>query len=259
MDRFRQKYRQCDFLLIDDIQFLSNKEQTQEEFFHTFNELYNLHKQIVLTSDKPPKKIAGFEDRLSSRFEWGLMADVQPPGLETKISIIKKKCELDNIYLDDEVINYIASHMEDNIREIESAIIYLNAHANLLSKKITIDFATEVMQDMIKDRAVDISLDDIIKVIARELNIKPSDIKSKKRSKPIVEARRIGIYLAKTLTPENKMKDLAEFFGLKDHTAVSHAMKKINELLENDENFKVKVEELKNKITSSKFEKGESS
>ncbi len=258
MERFRQKYRQCDFLLIDDIQFLSNKEQTQEEFFHTFNELHRLHKQIVLTSDKPPKKIAGFEERLTTRFEWGLMADVQPPGLETKISIIKKKCELDNIYLDDEVINYIAAHMEDNIREIESAIIYLNAHANLLSKKITIDFASEVMKDLIKERTVNITLDDIIKIIARELNIKPSDIKSKKRAQPIVEARRIGIYLAKTLTPENKMKDLAEFFGLKDHTAVSHAMRKINELLQTDENFKVKVEELKSKITSTKTVQGES-
>lgn len=257
MDRFRQKYRQCDFLLIDDIQFLSNKEQTQEEFFHTFNELYSLHKQIVLTSDKPPKKIAGFEERLTSRFEWGLMADVQPPGLETKLSIIKKKCELDNIDLDDEVIHYIAVHMKDNIREIESAIIYLNAHANLLSRKITIDFATEVMKDLIKERVVNISLDDIIKVIARELNVKPSDIKSKKRSQPIVEARRIGIYLAKSLTPENKMKDLAEFFGLKDHTAVSHAMKKINELLKTDENFRIKVEELKGKITSSKSISGE--
>ena len=257
MERFRKKYRQCDFLLIDDIQFLSKKEQTQEEFFHTFNELHRLHKQIVLTSDKPPKKIAGFEERLTTRFEWGLMADVQPPGLETKISIIRKKCELDNIYLDDDVINYIAAHMEDNIREIESAIIYLNAHANLLSKKITIDFAMDVMKDMIKERTINITLDDIIKVIARELNIKPSDIKSKKRAQPIVEARRIGIYLAKTLTPENKMRDLAEFFGLKDHTAVSHAMKKINELLQNDENFYVKVEELKNKITSSKVSAGE--
>ncbi len=254
MERFRKKYRECDFLLIDDIQFLSNKEQTQEEFFHTFNELHRLHKQIVLTSDKPPKKIAGFEERLTTRFEWGLMADVQPPGLETKISIIKKKCELDNIYLDDEVINYIAAHMEDNIREIESAIIYLNAHAQLLSKQITIDFAAEVMKDLIKERTVNITLDDIIRVIARELNIKPSDIKSRKRAQPIVEARRIGIYLAKTLTPENKMKDLAEFFGLKDHTAVSHAMRKINELLQTDEDFKVKVEELKSKITSAKGE-----
>ena len=258
MDRFRKKYRQCDFLLIDDIQFLSKKEQTQEEFFHTFNELHRLHKQIVLTSDKPPKKIAGFEERLTTRFEWGLMADVQPPGLETKISIIRKKCELNNISLDDDVINYIASHMEDNIREIESAITSLNAHAKLLSKEVNIDFAMEVMKDMIKERTVNITLDDIIKVIARELNIKPSDIKSKKRTQPIVEARRISIYLAKTLTPENKMKDLAEFFGLKDHTAVSHAMRKINELLQNDENFQVKVEELKSKITSSKTSKGES-
>ncbi len=258
MDRFRQKYRECDFLLIDDIQFLSKKEQTQEEFFHTFNELHNLKKQIVLTSDKPPKKIAGFEDRLKTRFEWGLMADVQPPGLETKISIIKKKCELDNVYLNDEVIHYIASHMEDNIREIESAIIYLNAHANLLSKEITLNFAEDVMKDLIKDQIVDISLNDIIKVIAHELNIKPTDIKSKKRSQPIVEARRIGIYLAKTLTPDTRMRDLAEFFGLKDHTAVSHAMKKINQLLQNDENFNVKVEELKNKITSTNNKKSES-
>ncbi len=258
MDRFRQKYRECDFLLIDDIQFLSKKEQTQEEFFHTFNELHNLNKQIVLTSDKPPKKIAGFEDRLKTRFEWGLMADVQPPGLETKISIIKKKCELDNIYLNDEVIHYIASHMEDNIREIESAIIYLNAHANLLTKEITLDFAEDVMKDLIKDQNADISLNDIIKVIAHELNIKPTDIKSKKRSQPIVEARRIGIYLAKTLTPDTRMRDLAEFFGLKDHTAVSHAMKKINQLLQNDENFNVKVEELKSKITSTNNKKSES-
>ncbi|HHD77658.1 MAG TPA: chromosomal replication initiator protein DnaA, partial [Campylobacteraceae bacterium] len=124
-------------------------------------------------------------------------------------------------------------------------------------RKITIDFATEVMKDLIKDRAVDITLDDIIRVIARELNIKPSDIKSKKRSRPIVEARRIGIYLAKTLTPENKMKDLAEFFGLKDHTAVSHAMKTINKLLKTDENFKIKVEALKSKITSAKSVSGE--
>ncbi len=257
MDRFRQKYRECDFLLIDDIQFLSNKEQTQEEFFHTFNELHTLQKQIILTSDKPPKKIAGFEDRLKSRFEWGLMADVQPPGLETKISIIKKKCEIDKIFLDDDVIHYIASHMEDNIREIESAIIYLNAHANLLSKEITLNFAEDVMKDLIKDKIIDITLNDIIKIIAHELNIKPSDIKSKKRSKPIVEARRIGLYLSKVLIPENKMRDLAEFFGHKDHTAVSHAMKKINQLLANDENFKIKVEDLKNKITSSKSRKSE--
>ena len=249
MDRFRQKYRECDFLLIDDIQFLSRKEQTQEEFFHTFNELHSLNKQIVLTSDKPPKKVAGFEDRLKSRFEWGLMADVQPPGLETKISIIQKKCELDGVDLDQDIINYIASNMGDNIREIESAIINLNAHAKMLSQDITLDFAKHVMKEQIKENNKNITLEDIIKTISKELNVKPSDIKSKKRTKNIVEARRIGIYLARSLTP-NSMPALASYFDMKDHTAVSHNMKKINEMLESNENFKVRVEEIKNKIAS---------
>lgn len=248
-DRFRQKYRECDFLLIDDIQFLSRKEQTQEEFFHTFNELHSLNKQIVMTSDKPPKKIAGFEDRLKSRFEWGLMADVQPPGLETKISIIQKKCELDGVDLNPDIINYIASNMGDNIREIESAIINLNAHAKMLSQEITIDFAKHVMKEQIKEKNKNITLEDIIKTISKELNIKPSDIKSKKRTKNIVEARRIGIYLARLLTP-NSMPALASYFDMKDHTAVSHNMKKINEMLESNENFKVRVEEIKNKVAS---------
>ena len=248
-DRFRQKYRECDFLLIDDIQFLSRKEQTQEEFFHTFNELHSLNKQIVLTSDKPPKKIAGFEDRLKSRFEWGLMADIQPPGLETKISIIQKKCELDGVDLNPDIVNYIATNMGDNIREIESAIINLNAHAKMLSQEITLDFAKHVMKEQIKEKNKNITLEDIIKVISKELNIKPSDIKSKKRTKNIVEARRIGIYLARVLTP-NSMPALASYFDMKDHTAVSHNMKKINEMLESNENFKVRVEEIKNKIAS---------
>ena len=248
-DRFRQKYRECDFLLIDDIQFLSGKEQTQEEFFHTFNELHSLNKQIVMTSDKPPKKIAGFEDRLKSRFEWGLIADVQAPGLETKISIIQKKCELDGVDLSSDIINYIATNMGDNIREIESAIINLNAHAKMLSQEITLDFAKHVMKEQIKEKNKNITLEDIIKVISKELNIKPSDIKSKKRTKNIVYARRIGIYLARTLTL-NSMPALALYFGMKDHTAVSHAMKKINEMLDNDANFQIIVENIKNIVLS---------
>ncbi len=247
MDRFREKYRNCDILLIDDIQFLSNKIQTQEEFFHTFNELHNNGKQIVLTSDKPPKMIAGLEERLKSRFEWGIKADITLPELETKIAIIKKKCEIDGIKLNDEIINYIATNMGDNIREIESAIINLNAYASLMGQKITFEFAKNVMKEQIKERNNSISLEDIINVISKELNIKPSEIKSKRRNKNIVEARRIGIYLARTLTP-NSMPSLANFFGMKDHTAVSHNMKKINEIIQNDENFKVRVDELKNMI-----------
>ena len=247
MDRFREKYRNCDVLLIDDTQFLSNKIQTQEEFFHTFNELHSMGKQIVLTSDKAPKMINGLEDRLKSRFEWGLIADISLPELETKIAIIKKKCELDGINLNSDIINYIAANMGDNIREIESAIINLNAYASLMRQDITLDFAKNVMREQIKEKRDNISLEDIIATIAKDLNIKPSEIKSNKRNKNIVEARRIGIYLARTLTP-NSMPSLATYFGMKDHTAVSHNIKKINELIANNESFKLRVESLKNKI-----------
>jgi len=247
MERFREKYRSCDILLIDDTQFLSNKIQTQEEFFHTFNELHSAGKQIVLTSDKPPKSINGLEDRLQSRFEWGLIADITLPALETKIAIINKKCELDGIDLNSDIVNYIASNMGDNIREIESAIINLNAYASLMRQEITFEFAKNVMKEQIKEKRDNINLEDIIAIISKELNIKPSEIKSKKRSKNIVEARRIGIYLARTLTP-NSMPALASFFGMKDHTAVSHNMKKINELIETSETFRLKVDELKNRV-----------
>ena len=249
-DRFRQKYRECDYLLIDDIQFLSGKEQTQEEFFHTFNELHSQNKQIVLTSDKPPKKIAGFEDRLKSRFEWGMQVSVQPPGLETKISIIQKKCELNGIKLDSEIINYIATNMGENIREIESAITAIYSYSTLMAQEITLEFVKNILKDQIKSQQENITLDDIIKVVSLELNVKPSDIKSKKRNKPIVEARRIVIFLARELTP-NSTPALAQYFSMKDHTAISHSIKKINQTLEEDENFKLKVEELKNKIINS--------
>ena len=249
MDRFRDKFRECDLLLIDDIQFLSRKEQTQEEFFHTFNELYNTNKQIVITSDRQPNKIAGLVDRLKSRFEWGLMADIQPPGLETKIAIIQKKCELDGIKLNHEIINFIATHMGDNIREIEGTIIKLNALSSMLNQEITLDFAQNAIKDQLKEKKENITIDDIVKIVSRELNIKPSDIKSKKRTKAVVNARRTAIYLARNLTP-NSMPQIALYFGMKDHTAISHAMKKINEIIDNDENFKVLLEELSNKVNT---------
>jgi chromosomal replication initiator protein len=249
MDRFRDHFRECDVLLIDDIQFLSRKEQTQEEFFHTFNELHQAKKQIVITSDRQPNKIAGLVDRLRSRFEWGLMADIQPPGLETKIAIIKKKCEIDGIDLNNDIINFIASNMGNNIREIEGAIIKLNAYSGLMNQKLTLDFAQNVIKDQLTEKQTNITIDDIVKVISKELNIKLSDIKSKKRTKDVVAARRISIYLTRNLTA-NSMPQIAIYFGMKDHTAVSHAMKKINEQLEEDENFKVLLEEFANKISA---------
>ncbi len=247
MDRFRDHFRECDILLIDDVQFLSRKEQTQEEFFHTFNALHQSKKQIVITSDRHPKKIAGLVDRLRSRFEWGLLADITPPGLETKIAIIQKKCELDGIRLGKEIINYIATNMGDNIREIEGAIIKLNAMSNMLGQEITLDFAKNAVKDQIKEKQENITIDDIVKIISKELNIKPSDMRSKKRTKNVVNARRIAIYLARNLTP-NSMPQIALYFGMKDHTAISHAMKKIKEVIEKDENFKVLLEEFSNKI-----------
>jgi chromosomal replication initiator protein len=247
MDRFRDHFRECDLLLIDDIQFLSRKEQTQEEFFHTFNELHQAKKQIVITSDRQPNKIAGLVDRLKSRFEWGLMADIQPPELETKIAIIEKKCELDGIKLGSEIINYIATNMGDNIREIEGTLIKLNAMSSMLNQDITLEFTKTAIKDQLKEKQENISIDDIVKIISKEMNVKPSDIKSKKRTRNVVNARRIVIYLARNLTP-NSMPQIAQYVGMKDHTAISHAMKKIHEIIENDENFKVLLEEFSNKI-----------
>ena len=247
MERFREKYRNCDVLLIDDVQFLGKTDKIQEEFFHTFNELHAKNGQIVMTSDRQPKLLKGFEDRLRTRFEWGIIADITPPELDTKIAIINKKCEFDKIYLGTDIINYIATNMGDNIREIESAIINLNAYARLMRQEITLEFAKNILRDQIKEKRENINLESIVETVSKELNIKPSDMKSKTRSKNIVEARRIVIYLAKNLTP-NSMPQIAQFFNMKDHSAVSHSIKKINELIETNEYFKVRVEELKNKI-----------
>ncbi len=252
MEHFRTKYRKCDILLIDDIQFLSGKEQTQEEFFHTFNELHNAKKQIVMTSDRLPSQIAGLVDRLKSRFEWGLTADIQIPGLETKIAIIEKKSELNGIVLTRDVINYIATNLDSSIREIEGVLIRINASANLLNQEINLELAQSLLKEQIKEQKENIKLPDIITVVASELNIKPSDIKSKKRTATVANARRVVIYLARELT-HNSMPDIAKFLGMKDHSSISHNIKKANELIEQDENFKLVIENLKNKIINKEW------
>ncbi|HQS67401.1 MAG TPA: chromosomal replication initiator protein DnaA [Sulfuricurvum sp.] len=249
MDRFKDKYRKCDLLLIDDIQFLSNKNQIQEEFFHTFEALRNENKQIIITSDKHPKKIAGLEERLKSRFEWGLVADIQPPELETKIEIIKKKCEINRVKLDKEVINYVATIIENNTREIEGILSKLNAYSQLMGVDVNIEFARNVLKEQMAEKRNNITTDLIMEIVSKELNVKTSEIRSKSRNSNIVYARRIAIYLSRNLTP-NSMPQLAQYFGMKDHTAVSHTMKKINELIKNDEDFKVKIDELSNKIST---------
>lgn len=249
MEHFRGKYRKCDVLLIDDIQFLSGKEQTQEEFFHTFNELHNSKKQIVMTSDRLPSQIAGLVDRLKSRFEWGLTADIQIPGLETKIAIIEKKSELNGIHLSREIINYIATNLDNSIREIEGVLIRINASASLLNQEINLELAQSLLKEQIKEKKENIKLPDIISLVANELNIKPSDIKSKKRTKTVANARRVVIYLARDLT-HNSMPAIAKFLGMKDHSSISKNIQKTNVLLETDENFKLIIQNLKNKIVN---------
>lgn len=250
MERFQEKYRKCDVLLIDDIQFLSNKEGIQEEFFHTFEALKGAGKQIILTADKHPKKIAGLEKRLQSRFEHGLVADIQPPELETKIAIIKNKCQINKVILPKDVIHYIATVIENNVREIEGILSKLHAYSKLMNVDINIEFTKNVLKDQLQENRINLTLDTITQSVAKDLNIKPSEIRSKSRSNNLVYARRIAIYLCRELT-QSTMPQLAQYFSMKDHTAISHTIKKINELIENDEDFKVKIDELTNKITSS--------
>ncbi|WP_457743199.1 chromosomal replication initiator protein DnaA, partial [Sulfurimonas sp.] len=250
MERFQEKYRKCDVLLIDDIQFLSNKEGIQEEFFHTFEALKGAGKQIILTADKHPKKIGGLEARLQSRFEWGLVADIQPPELETKIAIIKKKCEINKVILNEDIVNYIATVIDSNVREIEGILSKLHAYSQLMHVDIDLAFTKNVLKDQINENRENLTMDTITQVVAKDLNIKPSEIRSKGRSKNIVYARRISIYICRELT-QNTMPQLAQYFGMKDHTAISHTIKKINNLIKDDEDFRVKIEELTNKITSS--------
>jgi len=250
MDRFQEKYRKCDVLLIDDIQFLSNKDSIQEEFFHTFEALKGDGKQIILTADKHPKKIGGLEKRLQSRFEWGLVADIQPPELETKIAIIKSKCEINKVKLSSDIINYIATVIDNNVREIEGILSKLHAYSQLMHVDIDLKFTKTVLKDQVQENRANLSMESITSSVAKDLNIKPSEIRSKGRSKNIVYARRIAIYICRELTP-NTMPQLAQYFGMKDHTAISHTLKKINSLISTDEDFKTKIEELTNKITAS--------
>jgi len=252
LEHFKSKYRKCDLLLIDDVQFLTGKETTQEEFFHTFNELKNANKQIVLTSDRLPSQIAGLEDRIKSRFEHGLKAHINLPELETKILIIEKKSELNGIKLTKDIVQYIATNLGNSVREIEGVLIQINANANLLGVDINIELVQRVLKDQIKETKENIKLIDIISIVSNELNIKPSDLKSTKRTKNVVDGRRTVIYLARELT-HNSMPDIAKFLGMKDHSSVSKNISKANELIEKDENFRLKLENLKNKIINKDY------
>lgn len=247
MEQFKAKYRECDILLIDDVQFISKKEKLQEEFFHTFNEIHSKKGQIVLTADMHPKKIEGLEERLRSRFEWGMIIDIQPSDIETRIEIIKKKCEIDKIDLDNSVIKYIATHLDNNIREIEGALIQLNARARWNNQKITLNLAKETIEEYLQEKEEEVTVDKVIEVVSRELGVRINDIKSKSRNKQISKARRVVIYLARELTP-TPTPMLAQIFSLKDHSSISHTIKRFRVELTKDESLELLVTELRNKI-----------
>ena len=247
MDQFRNKFRKMDVLLIDDIQFIAGKERTQEEFFHTFNSLYESHKQIVVTSDKFPKDIPGLEERLRSRFEWGLIADIQPPDIETKIAILKKKADMDKIALPDEVALFLASSNSNNVRELEGMLIRLGAFSSLKGVKISLAMAREVLKDIIVDKAKDITIDSIQKFIAEQYGLKVADLKSDKRLKTLVVPRQIAIYLCRDLT-KSSYPEIGEKFGGKDHSTIIHSVKKIEKQLSQDLELKSTVERLRKSL-----------
>jgi chromosomal replication initiator protein len=244
VDSFRRKFRGVTALLIDDIQFFAGKERTQEEFFHTFNTLYESSRQIIVTSDKFPKDIPGLEERLRTRFEWGLIADIQPPDMETKVAILKKKAEMERIYIPDDIAIYIASISQSNIREMEGYLIRIGAYSSLTGCEITVEMAKEVLKSLINEDDQKVSIDDIQRVVTKHFNINLSDIKSKKKLKNIAFPRQIAMFLSRTLTGAS-FNEIGNKFGGKDHSTIIHACNKIENLLSNDKSVYATVTKLK--------------
>jgi len=247
--KFREKYRSVDILLIDDIQFIAGKDSTQEEFFHTFNALYDAHKQIVVSSDRPPKEIQSLEERLVSRFEWGLVTDIQPPDFETRIAILKTKSEKETIALPEDVFYFLGEKIKSNIRELEGALIRVVAYAKLVEKDVSVDLVKEVLKDMILEGERKITIDAIQKKVSEYFDIKLSDMRAKKRSKAIAYPRQVAMYIARHLT-EYSLPEIGEFFGGRDHTTVIHACDKIETDIKEKKGFKELVDRLIQNIKS---------
>ncbi|HET6461477.1 MAG TPA: chromosomal replication initiator protein DnaA [Syntrophales bacterium] len=248
MPKFREKYRNIDCLLIDDIQFVAGKEKTQEEFFHTFNTLHDSGKQIVVSSDKFPKDIPNMEGRLRSRFEWGLIADIHPPEIETKIAILEKKAQENNMVLPTNVAHYVASQVESNIRELEGYLIRISAFSSITGKEIDITLAKEVLKKILKRiEKEDVTIEEIIRTIAAKLNVKVSDIKSQKKNKNLVLARQIAMYLARKLTALS-FPDIGEKVGGRDHSTVIYANNKMKKGCDEDKNLKKTVQEIEESL-----------
>ncbi len=246
-NQFRSRYRNLDLILIDDIHFLAEKEATQEEFFHTFNTLYDAHKQIVVSSDRPPREIPGLEERLVSRFGWGLVTDIQPPDFETRVAILKKKMEKETVVVPDDVSFFIASQFKSNVRELEGALIRVVAYGTLTAKAIDLALAKQVLRDSVEEEEKKINMDQIQRLVAEYFNMKVSDLRSKRRTKSIAEPRQIAMYLVRTLTTHS-YPEIGEYFGGRDHTTVLHACQKVTRDVEKDVKKMRVVEEIKDML-----------
>ncbi len=247
---FRNKYRGIDLLLIDDVQFLAGKDSTQEEFFHTFNSLYDARKQIVVTSDRAPKEIPTLEERLVSRFEWGLVTDIQPPDFETRVAILKKKTEEENITIPDDVFHMIASSIKSNIRELEGSLVKLIAYASLTGRPITQELATEALRDILEPQTRTVGIEDIKRVVANYYKISPDALVGRKRTSAIAQPRQVAMYLARMLT-NMSLTEIGASFGKRDHTTVIHACDKIGEMVKADPGFKSQIDHLVEMIRQS--------
>lgn len=247
-EEFRNKYRKVDVLLIDDIQFIAGKEGTQEEFFHTFNALHDANKQIILSSDRPPKEIPTLEDRLRSRFEWGLIADIQEPDFETRMAILKKKADVEKLNVPNDVMVYIATKIKSNIRELEGALIRIVAYSSLTNREVSVDLASEALKDIIsKKQGKHITINMIQDIVSSYFNLSIDDLKSQRRTRNIAYPRQIAMYLSRKLT-DMSLPKIGEEFGGRDHTTVIHAYEKISENLNNDETLKNTIESISKKL-----------
>ena len=248
MNKFREKYRTIDVLMIDDVQFIIGKESTQEEFFHTFNALHSAGKQIILTSDKPPKEMETLEERIRSRFEWGLMADIGTPDYETRMAILRKKIEADEMNLSDEILNYIATNIKSNIRELEGALNKLLAYSNLEKTEITMEIAQKELQNIITpDKPKEITPQLIIEVVSEHFQISLDQMISKNRSKDIARPRQIAMYLCKNMT-DTPLDSIGALLGGRDHSTIIHGVQKISDEYESDETTRSLIDTIKKKI-----------
>lgn len=251
MTKLRDKYRTVDVLLVDDVQFIIGKESTQEEFFHTFNVLHSAGKQIIISSDKPPKEMETLEERFRSRFEWGLIADIQPPDYETRMAILRKNAEMYDKEIDDEIIQYIATNIKSNIRELKGALNKVMANARLNKQELNLALAEDALKDVIyPDQRREVSPSLIIDVVAEHFNISKEDITSKKRNSEYVIPRQIIMYLCRHMT-ESTFQMIAAYLGKKDHTTVIHGVEKIEEKIKTDEDLRNKIETIQKKLTPS--------